>query len=145
MTDPLVVMPNWEALVVEFFQAQPELDPLVGDRIYTAIPKGATYPLVRVTQITDEKITSEPLWIANVSIQVEAYGGTKATASAIARLCEGLLAARIRGTHTSRDAVVNGFTGGGMQDIPDDEYEPAKPRFLFSCTITGHPSEVVAP
>ncbi len=142
---PLVILPNWEKVVTDFLRAQAELLARIGDRVYTAIPKGATYPLVRVTQITDEKMTSEPLWGVEAIIQVEAYGGTKATASGVARLCEGLLAARVRGTYADENAVVSGFSGGGMQDLPDDEYEPAKPRFVFTCSIFGHPITVDGP
>jgi hypothetical protein len=143
VTDPLVILPNMEAVLSQFYRDQPEVEALVGDRVYTAIPKGAGgAPLVRVTLIGDEKVTSRPLWIARFVIQTEAYGGTKAQAHELARTLEGVLHARAIGVQDL--AVIVGVDGGAMIDLPDEEYEPARPRFLFTSTITAHPLDTVA-
>lgn len=143
MTDPLVILPNMEAVLSQFYRDQPEVSDLVGDRVYTAIPKGAGgAPLVRVTLIGDEKVTSRPLWIFRAQIQTEAYGGTKAQAHELARTLEGCLHARAIGVQDT--AVIVGVDGGPMIDLPDEEYEPARPRFLFTSTITAHPVATVA-
>lgn len=143
MTDPLVILPNIEAVLSQFYRDQPELVDLIGDRVYTAIPKGAGGdPLLRVTLIGDEKVTSRPLWIARFSVQTEAYGGSKVQAHELARTAEGLLHARAIGVQDT--AVIVGVDGGPMIDLPDEEYEPARPRFLFTSTITAHPVDTVA-
>lgn len=143
MTEPLVILPNMEAVLSQFYRDQPEVSDLVGDRVYTAIPKGAgAAPLVRVTLIGDEKVTSRPLWIFRAQIQTEAYGGTKAQAHELARTLEGVLHAR--GIGVQDTAVIAGVDGGPLIDLPDEEYEPARPRFLFTSTITAHPVATVA-
>ena len=38
MTDPLVILPNMEAVLSQFYRDQPEVEALVGDRVYTAMP-----------------------------------------------------------------------------------------------------------
>ena len=145
MTDPLVILPNMEAVLSQFYRDQPELVDLVGDRVYTAIPKSAGgSPLIRVTLIGDEKVTSRPLWIFRAQMQTEAYGGTKAQAHELARTAEGLLHARAIAAGEVVDAVIVGVDGGPMIDLPDEEYEPARPRFLFTSTITAHPVATVA-
>lgn len=143
MTDPLVILPNMEAVLSQFYRDQPEISDLIGERVYTAIPKDAgTAPLVRVTLIGDEKVTSRPLWIFRAQMQTEAYGGTKAQAHTLARLAEGLLHAR--GVGQVDATVIVGVDGGPMIDLPDEEYESARPRFLFTSTITAHPVATVA-
>lgn len=138
MTDPLVILPNMEAVLSQLLRDQPEIEDLAGDRVYTAIPVGAGGdPLLRVTQIGDEKLSTRPLWIVRTTLQVEAYGGSKAQASTLARTAEGVLALRGPGVHPP--AVIVGVDLGAMLNLPDDEYEPARPRFLFSVTITAHP------
>lgn len=143
MTDPLVILPNMEAVVSQFYRDQPEIQDLIGDRVWTAIPKGAGGdPMIRVTLLGDEKVTSRPLWIARFQIQTDAWGGSKAQAHELARLAEGLLHARAIGVQDT--AVIVGVDGGPMIDLPDESYEPARPRFLFTSTITAHPVDTVA-
>lgn len=142
MTEPLVILPNMEAVLSQFLRDQPEVVDLIGDRVYTALPEGVTFPAVRVTQILDRKITTRPLWVAEFVMQVEAFGGSKAQAWTLAATCEGLIAARMVGTHPG--AVVAGVDPGSLEDLPDDEYEPARPRFLFLSTITARPVGTVS-
>lgn len=143
MTDQLVTLPNMEAVVSQFYRDQPELVDLVGDRVWTAIPKGAgVEPMIRVTLLGDEKLTSRPLWIFRAQIQTEAYGGSKAQAHELARTAEGLLHARALGLQDT--AVIVGVDAGPMIDLPDEDYTPARPRFLFTSAITAYPSATVA-
>lgn len=141
MTD-LALPPNIEALVRRFLGDQPEIEAVVGvdahgiARVYTAIPKGADYPLVRVTLLDSQPHTG-PAWGAAYDVQVEAFGGSKAQAFNLAALCIATMSARLTGVHD--DGVVNGVTSSGLRDEPDEGHEPAKPRFLFSSTIYARP------
>jgi len=143
MTDPhpLYLPPNMESLVSAFLRDQAELVDLVDDRVYTAIPKGAVYPLVRVTQILDTP-AGAPLWSVAYSVQVEAFGGTKATAWLIASTARAAIDLRIKGEHLGF-GVVNGTTPGSLLDLPDEDHEPAKPRWLFTSTIYARPGATV--
>lgn len=133
----LWISPNMEALVSAFLRNQPEVADLVGDRVYTATPKDATYPLVRVTQLLDTP-TGSPLWAIAFDVQVEAFGGSKSSAHRIANICRAVIDARIEGIHAGA-GVVNGTTPGGLLDLPDEDFSPAKPRWLFTSTIYARP------
>ena len=138
----LVLPPNMEALVSAYLRAQPEiLDELEDDagnvHVYTAIPKEAPNKVVRVTQIADDPAGSPLLAIA-FSIQVEAWG-SKAEAWRVADICRALLDDRERfvGYHEGF-GVVNGSSPGSLFDLPDEEFRPAVPRWLFTSTIYAH-------
>jgi hypothetical protein len=144
MADPLVILPNLEALVSAFLRDQPEVAALTddGERIYTAIPgKAGSAPMVRVTQIYETKLTSRPLWITQTQIQIESWGGTKAQALTLGRTVEAVMAARVVDDHVL--GVVVGYNGGALIDLPDEDYDPARPRFLGTSTITAHPAATV--
>lgn len=148
MTLPIYLPPNMEALVSAFLRDQPELADLpamlddAGDvKVYTAIPKAPSYPLVRVTQILDTP-NGSPLWSVAFDIQVEAFGGSKGEAWLIASTARALIDARITGEHPGY-GVVNGSTPGALLDLPDDDSTPAKPRWLFTSTIYARPGATV--
>jgi len=130
-----------EALVSAFLRDQPELVDLVADRVYTAIPKDATYPLVRVVQLLDTP-AGAPLYSVAFDMQVEAFGGSKADAWRIASTARALIDARLLGDYPGF-GVVNGSTPGALLDLPDEDFTPAKPRWLFSSTIYGRPGATV--
>lgn len=140
MTD-LHLPPNMEALVSAFLRNQPEVADLVEDRVFTALPKpspGVTiYPCVRVTQLLDVP-AGAPLWAVAFSVQVEAFGGSKGEAWRIASTCRAAIDSRIVGTHDGL-GVVNGSDPGSLIDLPDEDFEPAKPRWLFTSTIYARP------
>ncbi len=140
MTD-LWIPPNMEALVSAFLRDQPEMTDLVADRIYTAIPKDATYPLVRVVQLLDTP-AGAPLYSVAFEMQVESFGGSKAQAWRIASTARALIDARLLGDYPGF-GVVNGSTPGALLDLPDEDFTPAKPRWLFSSTIYGRPGATV--
>lgn len=137
MSDALILPPNMEALVSAFLRDQDEVVALVEDRVYTALPKGVTWPAVRVTQLLDTP-TSQPLWALAFNIQLEAWGGSKEDAWRIASTCRAAIDQRITGTHEGY-GVVNGTEPSSMFDLPDEDFEPAKPRWIVTCTIYGRP------
>lgn len=141
MTAPLYLPPNMEALLSAFLRDQAELSAEIDDRVYTAIPKSATYPLVRVTQLLDTP-AGAPLWAIGYMMQVEAFGGSKAEAWRIANLCRSLIDVRLAGEYPGH-GIVNGSTPGSLLDQPDETFSPAKPRWLFTSTIHARPLATV--
>jgi hypothetical protein len=129
---------NMEALVSAFLRDQSEVTDLVEDRVYTSLPKAITWPAVRVTQILDSPTGGHPLWGVAFNMQVEAWGGSKGDAWRIAATCRAAIDARIIGVHEGY-GVVNGTDPASMFDLPDEDFEPAKPRWIVTCTIYGHP------
>ncbi len=140
MTVEIALPPNMEKLVSAFLRDQPEIVALVDDRVWTSVPKGAQYPGIRVTQLDHEAFTG-PSWGGIFYLQVEAFGGTKAQAFTTAATAFAVMSARLVGVHD--DGVVNGVNSRGLQDLPDEDHEPAKPRFLFSSAITARPAATV--
>lgn len=133
----LWIPPNMEALVSAFLRDQAEMTDLVEDRVYTAIPKDAEYPLVRVVQLLDTP-AGAPLYAVGFEMQVEAFGGSKADAWRIASTARALIDVRLSGDYPGF-GVVNGSTPGALLDLPDEDFTPAKPRWLFTSTIYGRP------
>lgn len=134
----LILTPNMEALVSAFLRDQPEVIDMVDDRVYTALPKGVSWPAVRVTQLTDAPTTGSPLWGRAFAMQIEAWGGSKDEAWRIAATCQAAIDARITGVHPGH-GVVNGSDPSSMFDLPDEDFDPAKPRWIVTCTIYGRP------
>ncbi len=137
----LYLPPNMEALVSAFLREQPEVIAMVGDRVWTAVPKAdepdPRWPGVRVTQLLDEP-NGSPLWAIGYVIQVDAWGGSKGDAFRIANVCRAVIDARIVGVHDGY-GVVNGSSPGSLLDLPDEDFSPAKPRWLFTSTIYARP------
>lgn len=146
MTDELILAPNVEALMVQFLRDQPEVAAIVGDRIYTEIPPKAEFPLVSVHVFYERPVGgSTPLWLTAHDVQVDAYGGPKATAWRLAETCRAALTSRMQGRleyGTGANTVAGTVTDvqpAGLRDMPDDSYTPARPRFLFTATTYVHP------
>lgn len=135
--EPLYLTPNVEALVSAFLREQTEVIALLGDRVYTSLPKNPEWPAARVVVI-DEAPAGSPLWLVGAVIQVDAWGGTKADAWRIANTCRAAIDRRLVGAHP--EGVVTGVTLGGLLDEPDEDFTPAKPRWLFTSTVHAHPS-----
>jgi Protein of unknown function (DUF3168) len=134
----LTLLPNAEALVSEFLRDQAEVVALVSDRVYTALPFGVEFPAVRVVQYDTEFGTHQPLWVAAPLLQIDCWGGTKAQAWTLAATCMAALSERIEGGHTH--GVVSGVRFSSWTDMPDTDYEPARPRFFFTAQLTVHPT-----
>jgi hypothetical protein len=146
MTDELILTPNVEAIVVQFLRDQPELSDIVGERIYTTLPTACEFPAIRVTLFYERSVTDIPHWVTAHDIQVDSFGGPKTTAWEAAETARACLSQRFIGEHgyTVGARTVSGTVTDvrcwGLRDLPDTEWEPAKPRFMFTATITVHPS-----
>lgn len=130
-----MILPDAERMVSAYLRDQADLTALVADRVYTAVPANPVFPLVRLTR-TGGAPPTELYWIDNPMIQFDIWGGTKAQARQVAETVRALVY-RLRGVQG--DTVVSMVKGGGLQYLPDDTYEPARPRYLFTVTIATHP------
>lgn len=134
--------PNFEALTSFFLQAQDELlDYLPAGRIVTDMTGIKTWddPAIRVVQFFDAAVTNRPHWLTRASLQVEAFAGAggKHEAFLVAALARACMDARLVGVHSR--GVVTDVATFGMQDAPDQTFEPARARWLFTAQVTGHP------
>lgn len=131
------LLPNVEALVSAFLRAHPDVAGVVAGRVYTVIPNGPTWPLVRVHLYDDRPIANVPLHLVRSYLQVDGFGGSKVQAWRAAETARAALAADLVGAHD--EAVVTAVDVRGLADDPDDSYSPAKPRFRFTAEVVAHP------
>lgn len=137
----LLLLPNVSALVTAFYRAQPEVIALVGDRVVTELGKSQDWPAIRVTQFNDQPTIPRPLVHTRTDLQIDCFGGPKSLAWTIAETCRAAAVARLSGrvtfhvdSHTI-DALVTRCTASGLRDLPDAEFNPARPRWLFTLAV----------
>jgi hypothetical protein len=135
----VVLLPDVERLLSSWLRTQPELVDLVGQRVYTVLPDAKTFPLVRLVRIGGADALSVPLVLDEPHVQFDVWGGPKAQALEVANTVRGLLSARLLGSHT--EGVVQNVRFGGLVYLPDDDFQPAKPRYTFDVTVRtrAHP------
>lgn len=140
MTDPFALMVNIEGLLTAFYRQDPDVSALVGDNVYTTLPNGfADWPAVRVV-----RIGGTPVQVSHIDrplVQIDCWGGPKATAWKVAETLRAATAARLPGRHPL--GYVYGGYGmriGALQYQPDQDYDPAKPRYLFDMTLMTRPA-----
>lgn len=135
----VTLLPNMEGLVNAFLAANSDIKALVGDpaRVVTVVPKNPSFPLIRTTQFDDVKVTQRPLWVGTFSLQFDCWADNEYDAWRTAATAQAVLAG-IEGVHSR--GVVNGIRFGGLRNLPDVDYEPAKARRIFTAFITGHPT-----
>lgn len=127
-----------ERLVSAHLRADPTVTALVGDRVYTDLPARAVFPLVRLTLIGGAPVYSEPLFFDEAYLQIDCYGGPKVQARLIADTVRHLLAgSAFRGVHPL--GVVTSVRFGDLRYLPDDAFEPPKPRYIAEASIFTRP------
>lgn len=135
----LILGVDTERLMSAYYRAQPEMTSLVGDHVYTELPTHATPPLLRLTLIGGGPVGSLPLWLDESFIQLDAYGGPKVLARQIIDTARALLwSGPFVGVHSGL-GVVTGVEFTELSYIPDDGYEPARPRYIATVSVYTHP------
>lgn len=135
-----LVLPDVERIVSTFLRSRTELSTLVDDRVYTEIPRKASdrvFPLVRVSR-TGGGATTSPSFLDRALVSVEAFGGSKYEARQIAATVDAVLD-EIAG-FTAHGGYSTGSSPGSLRYIPDDSFEPPKPRYLLDRVVYFRPT-----
>ena len=135
------VLPDIEKMVISWALDTPEINTMLDGRVYGAVPANPTFPLTRVIRIGGEP-TSRLLWLDNALLQVDVWGGPKATVRLVAETIRAHAAAELAGQHD--DGMVTAVAVGGLTWLPDASYDPAKPRYTFDLSVTYHPTRAGA-
>jgi hypothetical protein len=136
----LRTLPDAERLVSTFLRDQAEVTALVGSRVYTSLPQDKTYPLVRLQRIGGApELTDDGLLWDRADLQVDVWGGNKATTWQVAETLRAVFAARARGLHASL-GYCEGVELGAARYQPDETFSPARPRVLFDTTVYLRPA-----
>lgn len=136
------LLPDVEELLVAFHLDQAEIlaffaDDTPHDRVYSVLPKEKVFPLLRITRFGGTPRFDRPLYLDQPTVQIDAFGGPKKLAFQLAETSRAVMARRLVGTHAT--GVVTAVRFGALAYAPDDEFAPARPRYLYTATITTHP------
>lgn len=136
----LVKPPNAEMLASQFLRQVPELAPLVGDNVFTELPAGfASWPGVRVTRVGGSPAFATPLVVDRPLLQFDVWGGPKAVALDIAETIRAALSQRLPWTLAGKGTLGGVIRFGSLRYLPDELYDPARPRYTFDASIVTRP------
>lgn len=128
-----VLAVNAEKLIVDWMLATTAVTALIDDRTYTAVPARPAWPLVRTTRIGGTR----ELWLDHPLLQIDVWGGPKATALEVIETIAAHAKFGLLGEHEL--GVVTEVLIGGPRWDPDSSYEPARPRYSLDISLTTHP------
>jgi Protein of unknown function (DUF3168) len=131
------MMVDVERLASSWLRARPEVAAIVADRVVTETPNRAVFPFLRLTLIGGSPVFS-PLWLDEAVLQFDAFGGPKVQARQLIDVVRDALAADFVGLHPGL-GVVSSVNFGDLAYIPDDLWEPPKPRYAATVTVYTHP------
>jgi hypothetical protein len=132
------LLPDIEAIAVAYLMAHPDITAICGDRVYTEIPEGPTYPFVTVLRIAGRP-RPRPRWIDQAQLQISAWGNDDDLSREDTRdLCETAVAALHDLPGVTDLGVVTGVEDIlGPRSLPDPE--TSFPRFEAEVLVTAHP------
>ena len=137
--DPGKGLIDVHALVVRHLRADTQLAALVGKRVYArSYPDRVTLPACRISfpgSIAIARPTSE-WWVYDG--QVECHADTHVDALEVSKQVQRALLEMERMTHP--EGAVNTVDAFGVQSGFDEEWTPAKPRWIVSAAVVarGH-------
>lgn len=131
----LRVLPDAELLVSDWLRAHSDLDPILGNKIFTALPAGVSYPCLVIRRLGGVPVVRQHLDRAR--IQCDIWGRTKYEARTAAAAVQAALHEMPAATHAL--GVVTG--------VEDDlgltwSEDPAsnRPRYTFGVLVYLHPT-----
>ena len=135
---PLPVLPDIEAVLQSWCLGDPRLEAVIGVNVGGELPAKAkaTDPWLIVQRLGGTPTRRE--WLDRALIQIDAWAGTKVTASLVARTARASI-------HSMPYGVVHGAVVTGVEDIvgvmwfPDRDRTPPSPRYTCRLAITFHP------
>ena len=129
-----------EAILTTFLRAQTAVADLAADRVYTDLPHERTYPLVVLSRTGGGFLINRPQWLEAAELVIDAYGGSREDAQALAVACTGPLA-QLPGRYP--EGAVTKATVAAMRYNPDpespDDDGHARPRFTAEVVVVAHP------
>lgn len=126
-----------ERLLVWWCRSVDEIDDIYQGRIYTEIPNTPpSEPMLRIVRIGGAP-TSRLARLDNPLVQLDSWGGPKATARLGIATVLAHMAASLVGSHD--EGVVTAVETGTLTWLPDDFYSPPRPRYSADVSLWTHP------
>lgn len=131
-----MMLPNIEGLLSEFLRTDTDVTDEVADRVYTSLPAGPTYPCVQITRVGGAPFIEGIYEFDRPLVQIDVWGGPKATAWRVAETVREAIATRLAGRH-DKGLVYGGVSVvlGGLRYLPDSTFDPEKPRYSFDVEL----------
>lgn len=128
------LLPSAEVLTVAYLRSSADVTAIAGTRVGTELYAG-TDPAIWLSLVTgDERVRNH--LVAPV-LDVRSYGGNKADADLLARTVHAVMhdmpGVHATGIVTDVSAVTLPFW------LPDEGFEPPRPRYLGTYAVTCHP------
>jgi hypothetical protein len=136
VTNPVLgLLPDAERLVANFLREDARVSALIADRVYTVFPaKAGTDALLIVQRVGGEPPFSIPLVLDSALLQLDAYGGPKQAAQELIATTRAALT-ELRGV-ARPEGVVSEVSFGPLRWLPDETFNPNRPRYVADVTIT---------
>lgn len=139
MVLPIYVMPDVVKLLVGFYREQYEMTALLpATQIRGQSGDDPTFPLVRITRISDTAFVAEPPILDQVVVQIDCWGGNNRQAERIAATAKATLAMRGPGYGNDEGWITKVVTQG-MGNLPDEDYEPVRERYVLQMAVWVQP------
>lgn len=132
----LRLLPDTEALLVEYLLSHASVAALVGTRVRTELPAEPIFPCLTLTLISGSEIVRQHF--DESLIQVTAWAERKQDASLLIRTARAAL-------HEAPDVDHDRGVVTGVRNLvaprwfPDDSVAPPLPRYLFDAGVFVHP------
>lgn len=128
----LPILPDCEALVSAYLRGHEDITALVGDRVYTRIPRTADWPLIRLWRVGGGPVYNSPLFLDKSLIQIDAFGGSTSQARTLGATAMAVLA-KMPGAVPNITSV----EFGAFASDEDDAFDPPKPRYRFDVSVSA--------
>ena len=139
MTYEHVLAVDVERIVSQFLRDNTAVTDLVGQRVYSELPKAVEWPAVRLNRVGGGPAT-RPARLDLARIQVDVWGGTKANARTIAATVLAVIGEELPGVYDEGVSVITAARLGTLRYSPDTTFTPAKPRYISEVSIYSHPN-----
>lgn len=132
------VMVDVERIISTYLRNVPAVVALVGDRVYTELPKsGGTFPLCRLARIGGGP-TGTPAYMDVARLSVDVWGGSKfqareLTATIAAALDEAA-------GYSAHGGYIVGTSPGEVRYLPDETFTPTRPRYVVDVAVNTRPT-----
>lgn len=139
------LQPDAELIVSDYLRSRPEVTDLLVqygstvNAVWTVIPKSATWPLVVVGQIDDQRVTDVD-WLTRTLVQTDVYGGTKRQAERLAKTVRAVMEEMPAAAIAEGICTAVKFRSGRPE--PDPRFPDARPRYRQDFELWLHPDPV---
>lgn len=140
----MILLPDVARIVSAYLRTVLEVQVLVDEHVYTAFPKqlDKSQPFVLVQRVGGPPVLARPLIVDQAQLQLDAYGGPQAFAHELVATCRAALST-LQGEQPDLGGNVCGVAIGALRYLPDETWQPPRPRYVSDLDVTVKPAGAV--